>query len=194
MTAHLADDLLRALAALQLAQTRWLTDLDQACHGDHAFTASFRRWEEELTVVKLNLHRGENRLQHFLLAPREDAEPRHNRQSVVDGRAIARQWRRQLEDWFARNHLASAYRRLGSVLDLDEEASTGDIITDLATLAEVVAITTPALQEIAATRDVALLEDRAYFGVIIPWNTLGRPALHDVLRWLSDTLAEEADL
>ena len=188
-----ADELLRALAALQLSQARWLADLGEACGGDPAFAACFRRWQEELTMVKLQLHRVEGRLLNFLLVA-QDVDRREARgRGAVDGRAAAAAWRARIEPWFGVIHLPSAYRRLDSSLDLDQEAVTGDIITDLATLAEAVEVTSPALVPLAAARDPATLEETAFFRVGAPWKRVGLPALHDVLRWLTETLDEQED-
>jgi hypothetical protein len=187
-----ADELLRALAALQLSQRRWLEDCRDACAGDPAFASVFRRWQEELTMVKLQLHRVEGRLLNFLLVA-QDLAHREPRGRAVDGRAAAAEWRERLEGWFARIHLPTAYRRLDSALDLDEEAVTGDIITDLAGVAETIEVTSPALVELAATRDLQALEETSFFRVVAPWKRTGLPALHDVLRWLSETLYEAED-
>jgi hypothetical protein len=187
-----ADELLRALAALQLSQSRWLSGVGEACAGDPAFAAVFRRWQEELTMVKLQLHRVEGRLLNFLLVA-QDHPDREARGQRIDGRAAAAAWRERLEGWFARIHLPTAYRRLDSALDLDEEAVTGDIITDLAALAETVEVTSPALSELAATRDLQALEVTAFFRVVAPWKRTGLPAVHDVMRWLSETLYEQED-
>lgn len=188
---HAADELLRALSALHLAQGRWLSDLGEACAGDPAFTAAFRRWQEELTMVKLQLHRVEGRLLHFLMS----AQPatREPRPRSVDPREAAATWRLRLEAWFAHIHLPSAYRRIDSALDLDQEAVTADIITDLAALAETVEVTAPALAEIQASRDLAALESTAFFRVVAPWKRTGLPALFDVQRWLTETLQEQED-
>src|SRR3954468_9904838 len=171
-----ADELLRALAALQLSQSRWLEDVGIACLGDSAFADAFRRWQEELTMVKLQLHRVEGRLLNFLLVA-HDAGRRETRIRPVDGRAAAAEWRVRLEAWFAHIHLPTAYRRLDSALDLDQEAVTGDIITDMAALAEAVEVTAPALAELAATRDLSALEETAFFRVVAPWKRTGLPAL-----------------
>jgi hypothetical protein len=187
-----ADELLRALAALQLSQARWLADMGEACGGDPAFAEAFRRWQEELTMVKLQLHRVEGRLLNFLLVAQDDGR-RETRIRPADGRAAAAAWRARLEAWFTRIHLPTAYRRLDSTLDLDQEAVTGDIITDLSALAETVEVTAPALAELAATRDLSSLEETAFFRVVAPWKRTGLPALLDVLRWLSETLYEAED-
>jgi hypothetical protein len=194
MTDHLADELLRALAALQLSQSRWLADLGEACQsGDPAFAACFRRWQEELTMVKLQLHRAENRLLHFVMAPQEGRERREARALEVDGRMVAQAWRHRLEEWFTRIHLSTSYRRLESVVDLDQEATIGDIITDLVALAEVSEITAAPLAELARERDPAMLEETAFYRVLGPWRRIGVPALHEVARWLSETLGEQED-
>ncbi len=187
-----ADELLRALAALKHSQSRWLADLDEACAGDPAFTACFRRWQEDLAMVKLQLHRVEGRLLHYLPAARE-REPREAHPGEVDGRAAAEAWRLRLESWFTLIHLPSSYRRLDSCLELDQDAVTSDIISDLAALGECAEITMPALAIIQSTRDLDRLEATAFFRVVAPWKRLGLPALHEVLRWLSETLLEQED-
>lgn len=188
----IADELLRALAALQLSQGRWLADLTEACAGESAFTTCFRRWQEELTMVKLQLHRAEGRLLHYLPAtlsePMREPHPRG-----ADGRALARAWRERLEAWFTHIHLPSTYRRLESIIDLDEEAVTADIITDIADLAECAEMTMPALRELQTSRDLSRLEATAFFRVIAPWKRQGLPALIIVLRWLAETLSEQED-
>jgi hypothetical protein len=187
-----ADELLRALAALKLSQGRWLADLGEACAGDPAFTACFRLWQEDLTMVKLQLHRVEGRLLHYLPAAKE-REPREPHAGEVDGRAAAAAWRSRLEGWFSRIHLPSSYRRLDSALELDQDAVTSDIITDLAALGECAEVTMPALAWVQSTRDLDRLESTAFFRVVAPWKRLGLPALHEVLRWLSETLLEQED-
>jgi hypothetical protein len=190
---HGADELLRALAALQLAQARWLAGLGEATAGDPAFAGCFRRWQEELTMVKLQLHRVEGRLLHYLITAVQEAPQRERRTRSVDGRAAAQHWRERLERWFQRIHLPTTYRRLDSVIDLDQEAVTADIITDLASVAEAAEITAPPLVELAASRDTAALEHTAFFRVVAPWKRIGLPALQDVLRWLGETLDEQED-
>ncbi len=188
-----ADELLRALGALQLSQHRWLADLGEVLAGDPAFNECFRRWQEQLTMVKLQLHRTEGRLLHYLPAAlsREPREPRGRGPAIP--RALAATWRTRLEAWFTRIHLPTAYRRLEDPLDLDQEAVTADIITDFASLAECAESTLPALDELRTTRDAASLESTAFFRVVAPWKRLGLPALLDCQRWIAATLAEQED-
>ncbi len=187
-----ADELLRALGALQLSQSRWLADLGEACGGDPAFADAFRRWQEELTMVKLQLHRAEGRLLHYLPAAilREPREPRGR---PGDARSLSAAWRARLEAWFARIHLPTTYRRLEDPLDLDQEAVTADIITDFASLAECAESTLPALDELRTSRDAESLESTAFFRIVAPWKRLGLPALLDCQCWLAATLAEQED-
>lgn len=190
-----ADDLLRALTALRTAQERWLADCAQALPSDHAFAAIFRRWQEQLTMVKLQVHRADHRLLHYVAAGRGDPEhdPDESSATRVDGRAVACAWRERFEGYFLRVHLNTAYRRLDGVLDLDQEAVTADIVTDLSTLAEVATLTAPPLHRLMHERDAVALEDAAFYQVVSPWKRTGLPALTAVLRWLDETLGEMDD-
>ncbi|MBA3710430.1 MAG: hypothetical protein H0W83_16620, partial [Planctomycetes bacterium] len=188
MSEHLADELLRALAALHLSQSRWLADLGEACQGDPAFAASFRRGQEELTMVKLQLHRAENRLLHYLLVPHHQRPWRECGLPAGDHRALAAQWTQRLAGWFGDLRLDGSYRRLTSVLALDEEAATADIVTDLAAVAGTAESTMPALARLGRGVDPAALEDLAFYHVLSPWKQHGGSALIDCLRWLNDML------
>lgn len=186
--------LAHAMAMLRHAEEAWLDDLVQTCRGEPAFTDALRRWEERLTLLKLQLHRMEQRLLHYLLAP-GGGTPDHDLPPApaVDRRVVARAWRERLEAWFTAHRIDSAYRRLDSVLDHDQEAVTADIITDLVTVAEIAEVTLAALADLDARRDYAHLEDLAFFRVVSPWRAQGMGALLDVLRWLSETLREQDD-
>ena len=187
------DDLLRCLAAFQRTQATWLDDLAATCPHDPSFTAAFRRWQEQLTQAKLHLHRSESRLLHFVLTPQAAAVHRNASGSADPTHAAARAWRNRLGDWFSTIHLDPTYRRLENLRDLDAEPVNADIITDLTTLAELAELTAPVLARIADERDLGSAQDLAFFGVLAPWRVRGLPALHDVLRWLAETLSDEGD-
>lgn len=184
----------RALGGLRQAQESWLEDCFQACQDDPAFIATFRRWEEQLTVIKLYLHRAEARLLHFVAAvplgepPAEATIPGPLRRTD-----LAHLWRTRFEQYFAAHHLDSAYRRIDSALDHDEEAMTADIITDLTQLAETAQVTSDAIAALDLTADATSLEEIAFYRVISPWRTHGQAALMDVLRWLAETLREQEE-
>ncbi len=186
--------LAHAMAMLRHAEEAWLDDLVQTCRGEPRFTEALRRWEERLTLLKLQLHRMESRLVHFLMAPGgelpdNDLPPAPD----LDRRVVARAWRERLQAWFTANNIDSAYRRIDSALDHDQEAVTADIITDLVTVAEIAEATLAALNDLDARRDYAHLEDLAFFRVVSPWRAQGMAALLDVQRWLSETLREQDD-
>ncbi len=187
------DDLLRCLAALQRSQAAWLADAAATCPQDPAFTAAFRRWQEQLTQLKLHLHRSEGRLLHFVLSPQAAAVHREVHSPDDPGRAIARAWRHRLQEWFATIHLDSTYMRLDNVRDLSTELVNADIITDFTTLAELAQSTAPILDRIAIDRDLGSAQDLAFYGVLAPWRVRGLLALHDCLRWLNETLSDEGD-
>ncbi len=187
------DDVLRCLAALQRSQATWLADLAATCPHDPAFTDAFRRWQEQLTQVKLHLHRSEGRLLHFVLTPQAAALHREVRSPDDPGRTIARAWRNRLQEWFATIHLDPTYARLESVRDLASEPLNADITTDFMILAELAELTAPVLERIALDRDLGSAQDLAFFGVLAPWRVRGLPALHDCLRWLAETLSDEGD-
>jgi hypothetical protein len=187
------NQLLESLVDLDRAQAAWLQDLRGTLPGDAACTEAFARWEESLTLVKLRLHRSEQRLFGSLMngvpapideVPAEDATTVRNRM---------RDWRDAFEGWFAVCHLPSTYRHLDTCLDLDQEAVHADIITDLAGLAEVSETTGASLAHLEEAVSLAELEDMAFYRIIAPWRTRGVPALHDALRWLSETLRDHED-
>ena len=188
------DELLRSLAAFQRCQAAWLADLDQTLSGsDPAFTAAFRRWQEQLAQAKWHLHRSEQRLLHFVLSPQ--AADLHRDVSVPeeDDHAVARAWRRRLDAWFESIHFDTTYRRLDNCRDLDAEPINADIVTDLCRLAELAELTAPLLDRLADERDLTAIQDLAFYGIISPWRVRGLPPLHDTLRWLAETLSDEED-
>ncbi len=192
------DDLLRTLAALARCQATWLADAHETLPpegagegGDPAFAAAFRRWAEELTAVRLHLYRAESRLLHFVLAAAElHREPTCD---LVDGRGIHRRWRMRFSGWFTQVHLTSTYRRLDALRDLDAEPVNADLVTDLATIAEVAESTAGVLGRIAEERDLSTVQDLAFYRVLTPWRLAGRTALDQSLRWFDETLAETED-
>ena len=189
-----AERLGRALGGLRQAQENWLEDCFQVCEDDPAFTATFRRWEEQLTVIKLYVHRAEARLLHFVNAvplgePAVDLPPT----GLLRRSELAHLWRTRFEAYFTTHHLDSVYRRLDSVLDHDQEAMSADIITDLTQLTEIAQQTSYAIAALDLTADPSGLEEVAFYRVISPWRTYGQAALLDVLRWLAETLREQEE-
>ena len=191
------DDLLRCLGALQRAQAAWLADLAATCSDkDIAFTEAFRRWQEQLTSTKLHLHRSESRLLHFVLTPQAREQHRNVPAATPtsdDDHHVAKTWVRRLEPWFHDIHLSTTYRRLARLRDLDDEPVNADIITDFVLLAELAEQTAPILDRIAHERDLATIQDLAFYHVLAPWRVRGLPALHAVLGWLGETLTDEDD-
>ena len=186
-----AGDLVRALAALRRVQALWLADVGQAGAGDLSFVDAFRRWQEQLTCIKLHLHRVENHLLHYLVSNpartwREDAGDGESR------RASSSPWIARLGDYVQQVRVETSYRRLPSALDLSEEAVTADIVTDLALVATTAEASMPALARAPQT-DAAALDDLAFYRVVAPWR-LAQPALIDVMRWLGEVLREHEDL
>ena len=186
-------DLARALGAIARTQSLWLIEVDHACRGEPAFVAAFRRWEELLTALKLHLHRAESRLLHYVLA----GGPRPWREFTpppLDREEATRKWVERLTLWFAALRIDPTYRRLPSVLESDEEPANADIITDLATLAELAETTLPVLRDLERPQQQDCLEDLAFYHVIAPWKQRGQPALLDVLRWLAEMAREHDDI
>lgn len=188
------EDLRRSLDAIGRILSTWLADLEGVSAGDPRFDAAFRRWEEQLTLLKLHLHRAEQRLLHYLLVPEERRPWRDLPRQREDARGRYRRWHDRLAGWMVALHLPTAYRRLGDVLDLAGEATTADAITDLVALAELAQSTVEALATFAAIDQPDCLEDLAFFHVISPWKQQGMPALFDLLRWLNAFLAERDEL
>jgi hypothetical protein len=186
------DDLLRCLAALQRSQAGWLADVEATVGEDPAFAPAFRRWQEELTQTKLHLHRCEARLLQFVLNPQANLH-RETETPHDDDYRSAHHWRRQFDGWFELIRLDRTYSRLDHCRDLDAEPVTADIVSDLTTLAELATLTAPILNRIALERDLAAVQDQAFYGVLSPWRVRGLPALNDTLRWISETLTEEGD-
>ena len=195
---HLADasdDLWRALAALQRAQGDWLADLNATCpakgQGDAAFAEVFRRWQEQLTRVKLNVHRAEGRLLSFVHSPTAGLVRRDALLPPTNPSFSA--WRNRIEPWFDRIHIDRSYRWLDRLRDEGDEPVRRDLATDLALLAELVGNTGPLLAVIAQERDLRTLEDLAFSRIIAPWRTSGLAALHPILRWLDEALVDEGE-
>lgn len=189
-----ANRLARALGGLRQAQESWLEDCFQACEDDPAFTTTFRRWEEQLTVIKLYLHRAEARLLHFVTAvPLGEPIAELPVPGSLRRSELAHLWRTRFERYFTEHHLDSTYRRLDSALDLDQEAMTADIITDLTLLAETAQQTSDAIAALDLTAESGALEEIAFYRVVSPWRTHGQAALMDVLRWLAETLREQEE-
>ena len=190
------DDLFRVLAALQRAQGTWLEEVESVLPGpgveggDPAFAPAFRRWGEHLAMIRLQLHRVEGRLLNFVLSGPPGIETSPVR---IDGRPIHRQWRERLSAWFHTLHLDTTYRYLESVRDLDGEPVNADVVTDLATLLEVVGVTHPLLLRIAEDRNPATVQDMAFFHVVSPWRRTGRGALSQVQRWLDEVVDQDGD-
>ena len=184
-------DLLRALAALQRVQALWLADLGQAAN-DPSFVACFRRWQEQLNEIKLHLHRDENSLLHYLLGGGLREWKEYSRDDL-DPRAAAAAWIERLGPWLREVRVETSYRRLGSCLDLGEEAVTADIVTDLAAVAACAEAIMPALAQ-ARLVSPAQLDDLAFYHVVAPWRRHGIPASSDVLRWLGEMLREHEEL
>ena len=184
-------DLVRALGALQRVQALWLADLDQA-PSDPSFVAAFRRWQEELTLIKLCLHRVENRLLHYLIGG-SAREWREYHRDDLDPRSGTAVWVQRLGAWFQHHRVETSYRRLGTSLELGEEAVTADIVTDLAAVAACAEATMPALAQ-ARLIDAAQLDDLAYYHVVAPWRRQGLPAALDVLRWRAEILREHEEV
>lgn len=185
-------DLRRALGAVSRTQSLWLIELDQACRGEPAFAAAFRRWEELLTALRLHLLRVENRLLQHVLAGHP--APTHEFAAPpFDREAAARRWNERLGAWFTSLRIEPTYLRLASVLDPDQEPVVADITTDLAALAEIAEATMPALaaSERMASEDI---DDLAFFHVLGPWKNRGFAALDDALRWLAEMAREHHEL
>ena len=191
---HAPTDLIRALEAIRRTQARWLEDVRQLCRGDPRFLDAFRRWEEQLTLLKLHLHRAEQRLLHFLMVP-EDRRPWREFPGLEsDAQATYQHWMRTVAPYFRQLHIETTYRLLASILDPCEEAVTADIITDLVAVCETAETTGRALEHFHKEGHTGLLEDLAFYHVLSPWKQHGMPALFDLLRWLHAILAEHEEL
>jgi hypothetical protein len=189
-----ANRLEQALQGLRVALDQWLEDCFQCCHDDPAFTETFRRWEEQLTIIKLYLLRSEARLLHFIAAvPPTENLADSSLPKAQDPLALGYVWRTRFEAYFLRHHLASTYRRIDTVLDHDQEAVTADIITDLTSLCEIAQRTVNAITALPKDLTSDTLEELAFYRIISPWRTHGHTALCDTLRWLSETLREQEE-
>lgn len=191
---HRPVDLVRALSAIRRTQERWLTDLAGVCVGDPRFHDAFRRWQEQLSLLRLQLLRAEGRLLHYLMVP-DERRPRGR----VPGPSLDRparygHWQGRISDYLLALHLDTRYRRLVDPLDLTAEAVTADVVTDLVALAVLAEETGAALSELPDLGPVDHLEDLAFFRVLSPWRIRGLGHLHDVLRWLDGFLVEHSEL
>jgi hypothetical protein len=190
-------DLERALTAIDRVGRRFLHDIQTTTRQpDPRFSEAFRRWEEQLTHLKLALHRAEQKLLHYLLVP-EDFRPWRDLPGTItpqQKRQITLDWHRRIDAYFRLLHIDGRFRRLHDPLDLVAEAITADIQTDMVEVAALVQITGQALTKLAAPGDATILEDLAFYHVISPWKQRGMPALFDVLRWLNEFLAEHDSL
>jgi len=191
---HAPTDLIRALEAIRRTQARWLSDVAELCRGDPRFLDAFRRWEELLTLLKLHIHRAEQRLLHFLMIPEERRPWREFPGVESEAQITYQRWMQQVAPYFRSLHIDTGYRRLGHILDHHEEAVTADIVTDIVALCEIAESTGRVLEHFAAEGRTDPLEDMAFFHVLAPWKQHGMPALLDLLRWLSAFLAEHDEL
>jgi hypothetical protein len=191
---HAPTDLIRALEAIRRTQGRWLTDVSELCRGDPRFLDAFRRWEELLTLLKLHIHRAEQRLLHFLMVPEERRPWREFPGLEPDATATYQRWMRNVAPYFRSLHIDTTYRRLSNILDPHEEPVTADILTDLVAVCETAETTGRALEHFHKEEHTVLLEDLAFYHVLSPWKQYGMPALFDLLRWLSAFLAEHDEL
>ncbi|MFW5858748.1 MAG: hypothetical protein ACOCYP_01880 [Planctomycetota bacterium] len=191
---HTPTDLIRALDAIARVQARWLADLEQVTAGEPRFLDAFRRWEETLSLLKVHIHRAEQRLLHYLLVPQAQRPYHDFDHEPPDRRARFAHWTRRTTGYFDALHIDTAYRRLSTITDPFEEAATADICTDLVALAVLAETTGSALERFANGGDQAHLEDLAFYHVLNPWKREGLPPLLDVLRWLNALSAERDEL
>ncbi|MDA3961448.1 MAG: hypothetical protein PF961_11705 [Planctomycetota bacterium] len=191
---HAPTDLIRALEAIRRTQTRWLADVERLCQGDPRFQDAFRSWQEQLTLLKLHIHRAEQRLLHFLLVPEEHRPWTEFPGLETNSQAGWQRWMRMVGPYFRSLHIDTSYRRLGCILDPLEEAVTADVLTDLVAVCEVADSTNRALEHFHKEGHSELLEDLAFYHVLSPWKQHGLPALGDLSRWLTAFLAEHEEL
>ncbi|MFW5829467.1 MAG: hypothetical protein ACOCXA_04320 [Planctomycetota bacterium] len=184
-------DLERALTAISRIQRRFMSDLTTTISApDPRFMSAFRRWEENLTHLKLAVHRAEQLLLHYLLVPesyrpwRDLPGPRISLADSVQG------WQQRITPYFHLLHIDTVYRRLEHPLDLQAQAATADILTDLVSVAAIASCTEAALERFADDPDPTTIEDLAFYHVISPWKQRGMPALFDCLLWLQAYLGE----
>lgn len=190
-----ATDLIRSLQAIARSQRRWLDDVVAVTAGDPRFPDAFRRWEEWLTLIKLHLHRSEQRLLHYLMVPDDRRGWSQLGTVAPDARATWRQWYDRIAPYLRSLHIEHHYRRVGDVLDPGAEATTADAITDLVTVAEVADTTGHDLRRLDLVADQAEdLEHLAFYHVLGPWRQQGLPALLDLQRWMRAWLNENHDV
>lgn len=182
--------LMGCLGAVHRTQSLLLVDWEQTCRGDAAFLTAFRRWEELLAALRLHLLRSEGRLRHLVASGSEVSDYRGPR---PDRDRLSARWILRFTEWFALIRVDPTYRHLESVLDGDAEVVSADIVTDLAIVAEVMESAMPALARLGERLDEHALADLAFTQVIAPWRARGLNALHQVERWLAETLSEHGD-
>ena len=185
-----ADELLRALAGLDTAGRRWRDDLATTCAGaDPAFAEALRRWREQLTALKLAVHRVERRLLDLVLLPGAEAwaAPAPGSPDAIPD------WRVAIAGWCDQCRLPTVYLRVERVLELDGEAVPADVITDLAGVAGVVDATAPAVREAVRSRTPRSLPDATFYRILGPWRRTGLPALAAGLRWIDESLDDHED-
>ncbi len=187
-------DLSRALAAIERTQSRWLNDIRSCCHGEPRFLDAFRRWEEQLTLLKLQVHRAEQHLLHYLLVP-EDLRPWNDLPGqVLDRKHCWAKWNDRLLPWMQSLHIDTFYRRIPAVLDDQSVAVSADIITDFVAICEVAESTNTAMKRFLSLRNHDHLESLAFYHVLSPWKQHGMPALLDCLRFLYEFLNTHDEL
>lgn len=194
-TDHAPTDLLRALEAIQRTQQRWLQDVTTVSAGDPRFLDAFRRWEEWLTLIKLHIHRAEQRLLHLLMLPEDRRTWREVPHHQSDSGTTYRHWMRCVGPYFRGLHIDTSYRRIADSHDMHAEAVTADALTDLVALCEIAASTNQVLDRVLGTSETPeVIEDLAFFHIISPWKQLGMPAWFDWMRWLNEFLREHDEL
>ena len=179
-----------ALEDLAIVQALWLDDVDQTiAAADPCFVAVFRRWECRLSALKLALHRADQQVRPVIAAVGIHGPLRPA--PVIDRAASFRRWNRALVDYTHGLRLPTVYRRLADITDLEQEATTADVVTDLVALAVLAETTGVALR---SGDGVVLDEVTVFHQVLSPWRQEGLPALFDVLRWLHALLAAEDEV
>lgn len=182
--------LIGCLGAVHRTQSLLLVDWEQTCRGDVAFLNAFRRWEELLAALRLHLLRTEGRLRHLVASGGTASDypgPRPDRER------LSARWILRFTDWFTAVRIDPTYRHLDSLLDSEAEVVGADIVTDLAIVAEVMEGSMAALGRLGERLDERTLADLAFSHVIAPWRVRGFGALHQVERWLAETLSEHGD-
>ncbi len=196
-TRYAPTDLIRALDAIQRTQARWLEDVARTCSNkEPCFREACRRWAESLSLIQLHLVRAEQRLLHFLLVP-EDRRPWRDlpgNPRKHDRRERFAHWNSLILPYVQSLRISTSYRRIANILDLEQEAVTADVITDLVALAEMCENTGEALDRFKNLSDKSCLEDLAFYHVLSPWKQQGMQALLDTQRWLHAYLRQHDEI